>query len=236
MRAKVLGPKDGKFGDLVTLGVRFMVGGEESGGGFALVEHPLPPRGARRADASPQPRGRVQLRARGPRRRAAWRGGRVRRVGDLIFKPRTSGTRSGTTATSRRGSSRSSRPPVSSASSTSSPSPSRRTARARRCPSATASSSTSTASPGCSSATACRSARPRRRSAARGPRRRAARCTRARPGGSRAGARAPRRVALEHARGRTANGPQMTPARSRMSGVSSTSTRRRSSGSDRRRA
>ncbi len=44
MPAKVLGPKDGKFGDLVTLGVRFMVGGEESGGGFALVEHPLPPR------------------------------------------------------------------------------------------------------------------------------------------------------------------------------------------------
>jgi quercetin dioxygenase-like cupin family protein len=42
--AKVLGPKDGKFGDLGTLGVRFMIGGEESGGGFALVEHPMAPR------------------------------------------------------------------------------------------------------------------------------------------------------------------------------------------------
>jgi quercetin dioxygenase-like cupin family protein len=44
MPAKVLGPKDGKFGDLVTLGVRFMIGGEESGGGFSLVEHPMGPR------------------------------------------------------------------------------------------------------------------------------------------------------------------------------------------------
>ena len=41
---KVLGPRDGKAGDLVTLGVRFMIGGEESGGGFALVEHPMAPR------------------------------------------------------------------------------------------------------------------------------------------------------------------------------------------------
>jgi mannose-6-phosphate isomerase-like protein (cupin superfamily) len=39
-----LGPADGKAIDLGTLGVRFMVWGEESGGGFSLVEHPIPPR------------------------------------------------------------------------------------------------------------------------------------------------------------------------------------------------
>ena len=42
--AKVLGPKDGKAGMLGSMGVRFMIDGGESGGGFSLVEHPLPPR------------------------------------------------------------------------------------------------------------------------------------------------------------------------------------------------
>jgi quercetin dioxygenase-like cupin family protein len=41
--ARVLGPKDGMAGDLRSIGVRFMVGGDESGGGFSLVEHPMPP-------------------------------------------------------------------------------------------------------------------------------------------------------------------------------------------------
>jgi quercetin dioxygenase-like cupin family protein len=44
LRAKIIGPADGKAGRLRSMGVRFMVGGEESGGGFALVEHPLGPR------------------------------------------------------------------------------------------------------------------------------------------------------------------------------------------------
>ena len=47
-QAKVLGPADGRSGRLGAIGVRFMVGAEESGGGFALVEHPMPaarPRG-----------------------------------------------------------------------------------------------------------------------------------------------------------------------------------------------
>jgi quercetin dioxygenase-like cupin family protein len=39
-----LGPRDGKYVDLHSLGVRFLVWGEESGGGFSLVEHPIPPR------------------------------------------------------------------------------------------------------------------------------------------------------------------------------------------------
>jgi quercetin dioxygenase-like cupin family protein len=40
----VLGPDDGKAGMLGAIGVRFMIGGEESGGGFSLVEHPMPAR------------------------------------------------------------------------------------------------------------------------------------------------------------------------------------------------
>lgn len=44
MQAKVVGPRDGKAGSLGSIGVRFMVDGGESGGGFSLVEHPMPPR------------------------------------------------------------------------------------------------------------------------------------------------------------------------------------------------
>src|ERR1700736_5388896 len=40
-RARVLGPKDGKAGFLGSIGVRFMIDGGESGGGFSLVEHPM---------------------------------------------------------------------------------------------------------------------------------------------------------------------------------------------------
>jgi mannose-6-phosphate isomerase-like protein (cupin superfamily) len=39
-----LGPEDGKAVDLGSLGVRFMAWAEETGGGFSLVEHPIPPR------------------------------------------------------------------------------------------------------------------------------------------------------------------------------------------------
>lgn len=41
---RILGPEDGKAVDLGSLGVRFMVWSEESGGRFSLVEHPIPPR------------------------------------------------------------------------------------------------------------------------------------------------------------------------------------------------
>jgi quercetin dioxygenase-like cupin family protein len=43
MKAKVLGPQDGRLGDLGSIGVRFMIDGAESGGGFSLVEHPMAP-------------------------------------------------------------------------------------------------------------------------------------------------------------------------------------------------
>jgi quercetin dioxygenase-like cupin family protein len=42
--ATVIGPDDGRWGGLITCGVRFMVDGETSGGGFSLVEHDIPPR------------------------------------------------------------------------------------------------------------------------------------------------------------------------------------------------
>ena len=42
---KIVGPNDGKSGQLGSIGVRFMIDTEETpAGGFSLVEHPLPPR------------------------------------------------------------------------------------------------------------------------------------------------------------------------------------------------
>ena len=43
-KARVVGPEDGKAGSIGSIGVRFMIDGQESGGGFSLVEHPMPPR------------------------------------------------------------------------------------------------------------------------------------------------------------------------------------------------
>jgi mannose-6-phosphate isomerase-like protein (cupin superfamily) len=39
-----VGTDDGHYADLGGCGARFLVWGEESGGGFALIEHPIPPR------------------------------------------------------------------------------------------------------------------------------------------------------------------------------------------------
>jgi mannose-6-phosphate isomerase-like protein (cupin superfamily) len=43
-KAKVVGPKDGKTGFLGSIGVRFMIDGDETDRGFSLVEHPMSPR------------------------------------------------------------------------------------------------------------------------------------------------------------------------------------------------
>jgi quercetin dioxygenase-like cupin family protein len=40
----ILAPTDGESVALLKLGVRFMIDGEQTGGRFSLVEHPLPPR------------------------------------------------------------------------------------------------------------------------------------------------------------------------------------------------
>jgi mannose-6-phosphate isomerase-like protein (cupin superfamily) len=85
---RIVGPQGGKLGKLGGIGVRFMVDGADSGGGFALVEHPMEPR----ALAAPMHRhsredeysfvleGRI----------GADLGGEIvyGEVGDLIFKPR----------------------------------------------------------------------------------------------------------------------------------------------------
>jgi mannose-6-phosphate isomerase-like protein (cupin superfamily) len=42
--ATVIGPEDGKAGFLGGIGARLMIEGQASGGGFSLVEHPMPPR------------------------------------------------------------------------------------------------------------------------------------------------------------------------------------------------
>lgn len=86
--ARVLGAAAGRTGWLRAIGVRFMVSGEESGGGFSLVEHPMPPRAlgaplhrhAREDEYSFVLEGRV----------GALLGEEVvfGGVGDLIFKPR----------------------------------------------------------------------------------------------------------------------------------------------------
>jgi mannose-6-phosphate isomerase-like protein (cupin superfamily) len=86
--ARIVGPRDGKLGKLGSIGVRFLVSGTESGGGFALVEHPMEPhalaaplhRHSREDEYSFVLEGRV----------GADLGGEIvyGEVGDLIFKPR----------------------------------------------------------------------------------------------------------------------------------------------------
>jgi mannose-6-phosphate isomerase-like protein (cupin superfamily) len=41
---RIVGPSDGKLVDLGSIGARMMAWTEETGGGFSLVEHPMPPR------------------------------------------------------------------------------------------------------------------------------------------------------------------------------------------------
>src|SRR6188508_1898400 len=41
---RIVGSSEGKAGSLGSIGVRFMIPGEDTEGGFALVEHPMPPR------------------------------------------------------------------------------------------------------------------------------------------------------------------------------------------------
>jgi mannose-6-phosphate isomerase-like protein (cupin superfamily) len=42
--ARVVGPSDGRAGFLGSIGVRFMIDGDEAGERFSLVEHPMGPR------------------------------------------------------------------------------------------------------------------------------------------------------------------------------------------------
>jgi mannose-6-phosphate isomerase-like protein (cupin superfamily) len=42
-KPKIVGPEDGKLGFLGSIGVRFMIDGDETDQGFSLVEHPMSP-------------------------------------------------------------------------------------------------------------------------------------------------------------------------------------------------
>jgi mannose-6-phosphate isomerase-like protein (cupin superfamily) len=85
---RIIGPRDGKFVDIASVGVRFMIWGAETGGIFSLVEHPIPPRTlaaplhrhAREDEYSYVLEGRM----------GALLGGEVvyAEPGDLVFKPR----------------------------------------------------------------------------------------------------------------------------------------------------
>ena len=85
---RIVGPRDGKFTDLGSVGVRFMIWGAETGGLFSLVEHPIPPktlaapyhRHAREDEYSYVLEGRM----------GALLGDDVvyAEVGDLVYKPR----------------------------------------------------------------------------------------------------------------------------------------------------
>lgn len=41
---RVIGPRDGRAGFIGSIGVRFMIDGDETGRNFAVVEHPMSPR------------------------------------------------------------------------------------------------------------------------------------------------------------------------------------------------
>src|SRR5919198_498156 len=83
-----VGPADGRLVDIGSAGVRFMAWSEETGGGFSLVEHPIPPHGlvaplhkhSREDEYSYVLEGRM----------GALLGDDVvhAEVGDLVFKPR----------------------------------------------------------------------------------------------------------------------------------------------------
>ena len=156
---KVVGPKGGKEGFLGSIGVRFMIDGIEAGERFSLVEHPMSPR----ALAAP-----LHLHTREDEysfvlqgRMGALLGDDVVEAGpgDLVSSHATSGTRSGTRATSLAGSSRSSRQPASSASSGSSSTwaawPGRTRRRSHSSGNATAWRCSPRPSPNCSSASGC---------------------------------------------------------------------------------
>src|ERR1700733_5073477 len=86
--ARVLGPADGKAGFLGSIGVRFMIDGEATRGGFSLVEHPM----SARALAAP-----LHRHAREDEYSYVLEGqvgallgdeGLIAAPGDVIFKPR----------------------------------------------------------------------------------------------------------------------------------------------------
>ena len=108
---KIVGPADGQLGFLGSIGVRWMIDGDETPDrGFSLVEHPMSPR----ALAAPLHRHTREDEYRyvfqGPVDALLGEEVLVGSPGDLIFRPRSQWHTFGAPATSGRGSSRSSPP------------------------------------------------------------------------------------------------------------------------------
>ena len=84
----VLSPEEGETVRMGGLGVRFMVGGEETGGTFALVEHPISPRALAAPMHSHRHEDEYTYVLEGEIGVQVGDEVRVARPGDLVFKPR----------------------------------------------------------------------------------------------------------------------------------------------------
>ncbi len=84
----VLSPDEGERVDFGGLGVRFMIDGEQSGGTFALVEHPMEPRALGAPMHTHQHEDEYTYVLEGEIGFQIGEEVRVARPGDLVFKPR----------------------------------------------------------------------------------------------------------------------------------------------------
>ena len=84
----VLSPEEGERVQFGGLGVRFMIGGEDSGGNFALVEHPIKPRALAAPIHTHQHEDEYTFVLEGEIGVQVGEEVLVGRPGDLVFKPR----------------------------------------------------------------------------------------------------------------------------------------------------
>ena len=86
--ARVLGSGEGKLAFLGTIGVRFMIDGAESGGGFSLIEHPMSPKALAAPLHRHQREDEYSFVLEGSVGALLGDEVRIGKPGDLIFKPR----------------------------------------------------------------------------------------------------------------------------------------------------
>jgi quercetin dioxygenase-like cupin family protein len=84
----VLSPDEGEMVEMGGLGVRFMIEGDQSGGGFALVEHPIAPRALAAPLHTHEREDEYTYVLEGEVGLQVGDEVRVARPGDLVFKPR----------------------------------------------------------------------------------------------------------------------------------------------------
>ena len=98
----IVAPGEGKLVWLQGLGVRFLVDGEQTGGRFALVEHPLQPRALGAPLHTHESEDEISYVVEGEVGVQVGERVQVAGPGAVVFKPRGIPTRSGTPATPRR--------------------------------------------------------------------------------------------------------------------------------------